>query len=650
MNANFNPQFVTAVIDLTTSKTSITSNSFNDSFFSNYLGGIGSAAEFLLRNMSAKVDPLGPDNYLCFLTGVLSGTNAQFSGRFTVVGKSPLTGTWGEANSGGRFGPELKKAGIDLLFIKGRASELSILYVNDGKIQVLPSSDLKSLDCVQTEEKLKGKYGPKIQVASIGMAGEKKVLISGIVTDKGRIAARCGLGAVMGSKNLKAIVVRGTQSVPISDPQALKDLRILFNKRIKKGPSFLLKPSLKLSTKFAPWLRRFQIKNYSAIGPTSIVIESYRRWGTAAGTSVCVETGDSPVKNWNGCFKDFPLDRSVKLTADNVTQYRTRKYACKSCPLACGGIVSYTDDRYSISNARKPEFETLAMLGPNLLNDDLGSIIAISDYCNKQGLDVIEIGSILGFLMEAIEKRKVSKEDLDGLHLSWGNSSNIMEIIQKIVSREGIGNILADGLGNAAKQLDAEEIAIQINNQAIPAHDPRFMKSMIIPYKLDPAPGRHTPFVEALLGLSNFDKMFPSLERENRVHDFYCYHQVISSIGLCQFGLVTGNLPALEFTNIVTGLDLSVGDFITIGERILTLKHLFNLREGINPLNFRFPPRILSKAKDGPNKDVSIMEEEEKEILGNFLGSMKWDKVSTEPDLAHLKELGLEAVINDLKT
>ncbi|UCG01700.1 MAG: aldehyde ferredoxin oxidoreductase family protein [Candidatus Heimdallarchaeota archaeon] len=644
MNSNFDHSIRVGLVDLSTSKISIKSHSFQNSAFNKYLGGEGLAADYLLREMPPKADPLGPDNILCFITGVLSGTVVPFSGRFIVAGKSPLTGTWGEANSGGRFGPELRQAGFDLLLIKGKAEALSILNITNDSIEIIPSPNLKGLDCVETEIELKKKYGLKAQVASIGLAGENLVLITGIITDKARVAARSGLGAVMGSKNLKAVVARGTKDIPIFDPDGLRELRTMVNKWVSKGLNFLLKPSLKMSTTFAPWLRRFKVKNYESMSTSSMIIESYKRWGTAAGTAVLVETGDAPVKNWKGCYKDFPLKKSAKLATDSVTKYRIRKYGCKRCPMACGGIMEYKDEQYDLPETQKPEYETLAMLGSNLLNDDLGSIYAMNDYCNRQGLDTIAVGSILGYLMEAKENGIITKNDLGELNIEWGNSKDLLPLIKMITNREGIGDLLAEGVGNAAKELGGEEFAIHINNQAIPAHDPRFAKAFIIPYRLDPSPGRHTPFTEVMIDISKFQKLYPSLNKMNRTFDYYCYHQTISTLGLCQFGLVIGNYPALEFVNLVTGLNLSIEDFIKIGERTLTVKHLFNLREGINPLDYELPRRILEKAEDGPNQDVSLIEEEGK-IIKEFLTALKWDLNTTIPDSDHLKELMLEDFI-----
>ena len=229
------------IIDLTTGSITNETISFSDEKFKMYLGEEGVVTEYILKNMPIGIDPLSPDNYLCFITGILSATKVPFSGRYTVACKSPLTGTWGEANSGGRFGPELRKTGFDALIIKGKANVLSIIVVTDDEITIKPADHLKGLDCVQTENILKKEIDKKAQIASIGLAGENLVLFTGVVTDKGRIAARSGVGAVMGSKNLKAVVVRGTKSIPIFDSDGLNELRKLVNKRINKGINPLMR-------------------------------------------------------------------------------------------------------------------------------------------------------------------------------------------------------------------------------------------------------------------------------------------------------------------------------------------------------------------------------------------------------------------------
>jgi len=637
----FSNELKIGIIDLTSKSVTLESISFNSKEFSKYLGGDGFVAEYLLKNMPVGIDPLSPENYLCFITGILSATKVPFSGRYTVAAKSPLTNTWGEANSGGRFGPELRKTGFDILIIGGKANQLSTIIVTDYSIEIKPSPQLKGLDCTQTEDILKKEYGKKAQVASIGLAGENMVLISGIVTDKGRIAARSGLGAVMGSKNLKAVLAKGTKPIPIADPDGLNELRKLVNKRINKGISPLLKPGLTLSSAFAPWIRRFRVKKYGSMVPSNMIIEGYKKWGTCAGSAIAVETGDAPVKNWSGSHKDFPLNKSVKITGDNVTKYQIRNYGCHSCPLACGGIMSYSDKKYRIEETHKPEYESIIMLGSNLLNDDIGSIIELNEYCNRQGLDTIAAGSFLAYMIEAMEKGLLSDQEIEECKVTWGDPTNYLKLLKKVTNREGFGEILADGLLRAEKEIGGN-FGMHIQNQALPAHDPRFSKSMVIPYRLDPSPGRHTPFMELMIDISKFNKIFPDLDKSKRISDFYCYHKALSSVGLCQFSLMTGNFPLLEFINLATGLNLSGKDIITIGERILTLKHLFNLREGVNPLVFPLPPRVMNKSRQGPN--TGITEKEEKEIINSFLMELDWDTTTTNPSMDRLKQLNLETI------
>jgi aldehyde:ferredoxin oxidoreductase len=631
-----------AIIDLTSGVVDSEEIPFNDEKFKKYLGGEGVVIEYILNNMPQNVDPLSADNYLCFITGILSATKVPFSGRYTVACKSPLTNGWGEANSGGRFGPELRKTGFDSLVIKGKAEKLSVIIVTENGIEIKNADQLRGLDCVQTEAILKEEYGKKVQVASIGLAGENLVLFSGIVTDKGRIAARSGVGAVMGSKNLKAIVVRGTKSIDIADPSGLNELRKLVNKRINKGISPLLKPSLKISTVFAPWIRRFRIKNYSSMSTSNMIIESYRRWGTCAGSAICIETGDAPIKNWKGSYLDFPLNRSSKITGDNITKYQVKNYSCHSCPMACGGIMKYSNEQFTLEETHKPEYETLIMLGANLLNDDIGAIFQLNEYCNRQGLDTIAAGAILAFVIEALEHKKIPKDRLNGLNPVWGDPKDYLSFLELITERKAIGDLLADGFIRISEKYGLNN-GIHIQNQALPAHEPRFSNSMVLPYRLDPSPGRHTPFSELMIELTRFSQMFPDLSKTDSFSNYYCYHKIISSLGLCQFSLLTGNFPVLEFVNLVTGFDLSIKDFITIGERILTLKHIFNIREGINPLDYKLPKRVLENADRGPNRAISASKETE--MIHTFLESLNWDSVTTKPDEERMKVLGLSGYI-----
>lgn len=626
-------------IDLSANKRKIIKKPLHHGDVKKFLGGVGTVIDFLLEKMPAKVDPLGPENYICFISGFLSGTNIPFSGRFTVAGKSPLTGTWGESNCGGRFGPELRKTGIDILLVTGKAKRLSTILITDEIISIKSAKYLKGKDCIKTELHYKKIYGSKYQIASIGPAGENKVLISGIVTDGGRIAARSGLGAVMGSKNLKAIVVKGNKKPFIHYNEQTKKLKLNIIKNLKRRNNRILRNASKLTSKFSPWIRRTKIKDIGKYSPNSLMIESYKRWGTSAITAMAVEIGDAPVKNWKGSYKDFPLAKSVKLTSDNITEHQIKKYGCKSCPIACGGIIKYTAGKTRTSH--KPEYETLAMLGSNLLNANLNSIFQLNDYCNRMGIDTIAVGSILGYLIESQEKNLISSQQTDGIEVRWGESGNYLQLIELLVNRKGIGNILAQGFNKMVEYFgkETENIAIHINNQAIPAHDPRFKESQWIPYIIDPSPGRHTPFIEVMADLSRFTKMFPSLDSKKKNINFYFYHQVASSLGLCQFGLTLGQFPVIEFVNLVTGYLLDIHDFLAVGERIFTLKHLFNLREGINPLKYSLPKRLII---ENDSKKEEINDPKALQTLQEFLEFLNWNMENFSPSTEKLSILGLE--------
>jgi aldehyde:ferredoxin oxidoreductase len=245
-----------------------------------------------------------------------------------------------------------------------------------------------------------------------------------------------------------------------------------------------------------------------------------------------------------------------------------------------------------------------------------------------------------------MEKSIITRDELDGLELKWSNPLNLLELIKKIAKRDGIGDKLANGVGKAAQEfgIGAEKIAMHVRNQGIPAHDPRFSKSILITYKLDPSPGRHTPFTDFMMDQSKLKSMYESSRKETRRAKYYCYQQIYSTLGLCQFGMLTGKFPALEFTKLVIGIPLTMEEFITIGERILTLKHLFNLREGLNPLETQIPLRVLEKAETGPHSKISLIEEV-KPIIENFLTSLKWNTTTSEPDAERLRQLGLDNLI-----
>ena len=317
-----------------------------------YLGGYGLGAHILYERMAAGADPLGPENILGFLPGLLTGSGAPFSGRFMVVARSPLTGAWGDSNCGGNFGPALRGTGYDGLFVTGVADRPTYVYVDGEQAELRDATDLWGLDTVETEKALQERLGQDVRVTCIGPAGERRSLLAGIVNDGGRIAARCGLGAVMGAKRLKAIVVRGKARPPLADPQAFRRATAKYRQLFRRKPSRWARLIPPFLLRLLPFVRRLRTRLGG--GPAQMVIDSFRLYGTAAGTAALVELGDAPVRNWTGIgYRDFPLSRSARLSDEAVIVHNVRPYACSACPVACGAIARLPDG----GTGHKPEYE-----------------------------------------------------------------------------------------------------------------------------------------------------------------------------------------------------------------------------------------------------------------------------------------------------
>jgi aldehyde:ferredoxin oxidoreductase len=356
------------------------------------------------------------------------------------------------------------------------------------------------LDAVETEEALREKLGPDVRVACIGPAGERLSLLAGIVNDDGRIAARCGLGAVMGAKRLKAVAVRGKKRPPLADPDAFKRATAAYRRLFQRRPSPWSHRIPGLLRRLLPLLRWFGARPSG--GPVQMVIDSFRIYGTAAGTAVLVELGDTPVRNWAGIGpRDFPLERSARLSDDAVIQHNLRPYACHSCPVACGAIVRQPDG----GTSHKPEYETLAALGPLLMNDDLDVVMRCNELCNRVGLDTISTGVAVAFALEAAEQGWLPPELARELPLRWGDGQLILELVQRIARRTpGLGDWLADGVRRAAERLgpEAQQAAMHAGGQELPMHRGLYEPGVALGYAVDPAPGRHTATLSGMAELA----------------------------------------------------------------------------------------------------------------------------------------------------
>jgi aldehyde:ferredoxin oxidoreductase len=583
-----------------------------------YFGGYGLGVKILYDRLKAGVDPLGPENILGFLSGTFTGTSALGGSRFGVVAKSPLTGGWGDSNAGGNFGPILRYAGYDAVFFTGASPKPVYLTIIDGVAEIRDAAPVWGKDSHDTEDILKAEFGKDAEIACIGPSGERLSLISGIMTDKGRAAARSGLGAVMGSKRLKAIVAKGSAPVPVFDAAGAAELRKTYARKLAG------------------------------------LIDEFRNFGTVAVIVPFAKIGDTPVKNWSGVTEiDFP--GVEKIGVDAVMDRVQRKYGCHRCVVACGGLMKESTGEHEYPyGVHKPEYETVSMFGTNCLNDNIESIIKANDICNRYGLDTISAGAVIAFAIECYEKGVITKEDTGGIEMTWGNHQSIIAMLYKVGEREGFGDILADGVKVAAEKIGrgADEYAVHIHGQEPPAHNPKLEYGFASCYRMDATPARHMRwhggFVPPGVPVPAYEPGAWSGRGEaQRIN--YIFNHALESLGVCVFVIATyPHVDVLiEFLNALTGWDATLEEVLTTGERVANMRQAFNLREGLNPLEYTVSGRLVGKPplEAGPLAGVTI---DQDAVNREFLEAMDWDLETTKPSKKKLLELGLDDVAREL--
>ena len=596
--------------------------------YKDFIGGYGLGAKILYDRQKPKVDPLGPDSFFGFVTGPLTGTPAITGSRWAVVGKSPLTGTFGDSNGGGYFGPALKRVGFDGVFFSGISDRPVFLFINDGKSEIRDATELWGKDTEETDKLLKGKMGKGAEVACIGQGGENISLISGVVHDGGRIAARSGLGAIMGSKKLKALVVQGDMEIPIKDKDRANELRKKYLEKARGG----------------------------------LVFKSLNSYGTCNSTPGSILCGDASIKNWSGvAAKDYPVDPQI-VGGENITKNLIRKYGCYRCPIACGGKVKLVRPPYQDIESHKPEYETLATFGPNCLNQDAESIQVINYLCNIYGLDTLSAGATIAFAMECYEKGIITKEDTGGIDLTWGNPEAMIRLVQLMAMREGFGAVLADGCKLAAERIGkgSEQYAMHVRGEGMPMHGARYSPGYAVQWTMDATPARHTvggyAFVERyskfLVGLDGLPQEFNKYvytgrgEWAAKLHNIF---HLIDVSGLCLLSFLGGvDFHSIaDCFNAIVGWDYRLEDLFKVGERISNIRQAFNVREGLTPTDFKLPDRVIGRPplKEGPVANVTVDAETQ---IREFLIANDWDTRTGKPSKKKLLELGLENVAKDL--
>lgn len=630
----------------------ITEEQIPPQVYEKVLSGLGLAAWLLYQRIPAGADPLGPQNILGFVPGLLTATGSLMTGRWMVTGKSPLTHTWGDANCGGTLAPAIKQCGYDGIFFTGISPRPVYLLVDHGRAELCDAADLWGKDARDTENALLARFTDRQgSAAVIGTAGEKLSLIAGISNDQGRLAARSGLGAVMGSKRLKALVLHGAYRVPVHDPEEMKRLSTGFARYTNFQPPFLNGKGMA----FLGWMMQKLPLQMRQDGMLYKVL--LKKWGTTSLNQFSIETGDSPIKNWSGTHVEYGLRTSSRLDPDRILKREISKYHCYSCPVGCGGYCSLTGG----GETHKPEYETVLALSGMLMTDDLEMIFEANEKLNRAGMDSISAGGSIAFAIECYERGILTREDTNGLELTWGNSGAAMQLLDLMIRREGIGDVLADGSKAAAARIGkgSEQFAIHASGQELAMHDGRNDPGFALHAAVEPTPGRHTigsyqyyemfqlwtkvkslPKVRQMF-YPKGSKYIPNEEKARWSAACSQFTQLMNGAGMCLFGGLIGvnRLPIFEWLNAATGWHKTPEEYLQIGWNIQTIRQAFNAREKIC-LRHSMQPRSLGTPPlpKGANRGRSVSLQE---LTRQYYQEMRWDEESGRPNPQSLIDLGL---------
>lgn len=597
-------------INLSTGKTSI--ESLKEEMAKSYIGGIGLGIRLLIDNSKPGIDPLSPENPLILTTGPLSGTIAPTGGNgHAFVAKSPLTNAVGESKSHGFFGAELKRAGYDAVIFQGKAEKPIYVWIDDDSVQIMNAKHLWGKSPQETEDIIREELGDYyIRVAAIGLAGEKLSRIACIINDKTRAAGRCGLGAVMGSKNLKAIAVRGTKDVSVAKPNEFLEFVRTLHERMK-GPA---------TTK-------------------------YRTLGTPQNVLVHNSLGCLPTRN----FTNAVFEGAEKVSGEYLNQRFVEKIVgCSSCAMRCEHIAVVSEGPYKGTMARV-EYEPLWAFGPHCGVDRLDSIIKAIDLCNYYGMDSISAGNIVGFAMDCYEHGILTKEDAGGLDLRFGNAEAMIALVEMMGKREGLGDILAEGVKRAAEKIGrgAENYANHIKGLEMTGYDIRSLKTAAVGYAVSFRGADHNRHGAYALDISGKTNRFKYEKgRAKLVIDIEDLYAIIDSLIVCKFsrGVYYKGFEELAYYyTIVTGIEITSEDLRKTGERINNLARLYNIREGFTRKDDHLPIKVMTTPV--PDETVSkgcyITQEELDLMLDDYYESRGWTRNGV-PTLEKIKELGLE--------
>ena len=578
-----------------------------------YLGGSGLGAKILFHELTIELTPLNPQAPLLLITGPLTGTGGPAVGRLAICGKSPATGLWAESNIGGFFGTELRKTGIDGLKIVGKASKPVYLSICDDEVDIRPAGHLwGSKDTYETQDAIRGELGDtKTRVACIGLAGETKIRFASILCDHGRVAGRTGLGAVMGSKNLKAIAVQGTKPIPIANEERFGPLR-------RKANIALRNDMLTLA---------------------------FREVGTASATEYWEHLGMMPKKYFSaGVFEGAEKVSGSQMVDTILTGYK----ACHGCVIACGRRVRLSDG----VERKGPEYETIMGFGPNLGIDDLEAITRMGEWCDRYGMDTISVSNAIGLAFLLFERESLNDDDTGGLDLRWGNAEAAMQLVHEIAKREGLGKQLARGAKAFASQYGIPEMAAQVKGLEVPYQDPRGSSGMALVYATSPRGACHNQgdyyMVETGMSIDEIGIDFlnrrAGVEKVANVARHQDWTTVRNSLGMCIFANVESKM-VVAILNEVMGWNHSIESLMETGERAWNLKRAINMRLGLNKDEDRLPKHLMKELDDGGAAGYAPPLDE---MLKAYYDFRDWDGETGKPSKDRLKKLGLDWILPEI--
>lgn len=622
------------VLRVNLSKEKIVKDKLEENMARKFIGGRCLGAKILFDEVRQGINPLGPENKLVIATGVLTGIPFAGNSRYVIMAKSPLTGIWGEANSSGFFGPELKCAGYDAVIVEGKADAPVYLWIHDDEAEIKDASHLWGKITGETQKIIREEVKDrKTRVACIGPGGENLVKYACVISDLNRAAGRTGMGAVMGSKNLKAIAVRGTEKIEFAHEKRLMELVRIANQEVWEG----------------------------------VYGNLLQKYGTDGDLDDLDATGRLPTKN----FRKSTFEGSDKITGETMAETILKKRgACYACPVACIRVVE-AKEPYKVDPAYGgPEYETTAALGSLCMNDNLVAVAKGNELCNKYSIDTISTGVVIAFAMEGYERGLITKEDTQGIDLTWGNHHAIIQLIEKIAKREGFGDILAEGVKKAAEKIGsgAEEFAIHIKGQEVPMHEPRGKKGLGLSYATSNRGACHLqaehddifedekwlcPEIGLDRALTPRDRLYLGKEKAKLVKIAGDLWALYDSLIVCKFtAYPEGGIGVRRLTDIVaaaTGWEITINELMAVGERAFNLCRTFNVREGITRKDDTLPTRLMEPLGEGPYEGEAISRYALNKVLDHYYELRGWDKKTGIPRRRKLKELDLKHVADELE-